>query len=146
MYIYIIVQFSISQMTIDGKERLRPVHTKNIKYNQKCGIYLTEFSSNTLGWKFLENLMLWPKPLPIHYIGCQPFSSAVRILSERLHCLLFTHNAFWFRVYNRCTLAEALFPTIQCGEPTSWKREQVWMRDAVYIFLISALTFISYII
>ncbi len=38
----------ISQMPIDDKEGLRPVHTKNIKYNQKCAIYLTEFSSNTL--------------------------------------------------------------------------------------------------
>ncbi len=45
---------------------------------------------------------LCPKPLPIHYmvhyIGCQPFCSAVRILSERLHSLhsftIFTHNAF----------------------------------------------------
>ncbi len=53
-----------------------------------------------------------------------------------IRSLLFTHNAFWFWVYNWCTLAQALFPTIQCGEPTSWKS----------LFLISALTFISYII
>ncbi len=48
----------------------------------------------------------------------------VNDLIPYIRSLLFTHNAFWFRVYNQCTLAEALFPTIQCGEPTSWKRER----------------------
>ncbi len=46
---------------------------------------------------------LCPKPLPIHYIvyyiGCQPFCSAVRILSERLHSL---HSFTTF--YPQCNL------------------------------------------
>ncbi len=48
---------------------------------------------------------------------------------------------------NWCTLAEALFPIIQCGERTDDADDEwVWMRDAVYIVLISALMVISCII
>lgn len=84
-----------------------------------------------------ESLKLCPKPLPIHYIvhyiGCQPFCSGVRILSERHHSLhsftTFTHNPLWIRVYIRCTLAEALFPRIQCVE--DWARMKVRERASL---------------
>ncbi len=96
-----------------------------------------------------------PYPLIVHYIGCQPFCSAVRILSERLHSLR-SFTTFYPQcilissvqpMYNRCTLAEALFPTINAENRRAGRESwRVWMRDDFYIFFISALTFISYII
>jgi len=97
-----------------------------------CKLTAIMIRENEQQWLCLKSL---PIQYIVHYIGCRPFCSigcrpfcsGVRILSERHHSLhsftTFTHNPLWIRVYIRCTLAEALFPTIQCGE--NWARMKV---------------------